>query len=184
MGLGNPGKKYLNNRHNIGYMVLDRLVETKALNFRRSLSWGAKIARVKIKGETVLFVKPLTFMNNSGRCVKKFYEKYNLDFQNILAVYDDVDLDLGRIKFRIKGSSAGHKGMDSIMDALGTDQIHRIKIGIGKPQEGNEDLVDYVLSDFDQDQIKVLKRLIPKAAECCWDWIDKSPDFLMRKYNP
>ena len=181
VGLGNPGRKYSATRHNAGFMVLDRLAKTHSVRFRKSILNSAYIAKVEKKRWQVLLVKPATFMNNSGICVKKIMVHYNIEIDDILIVYDDVDLELGTIRFRTKGRSAGHKGVNSIIQYLNTDLIQRIRIGIGKPD--SEDISDYVLSDFTDTEKAVFDTVVQKASRCCWSWIDRDVGFIMQRCN-
>ena len=117
-GLGNPGSRYKNNRHNVGYMIVEELSRHIGTNFRRSIRLKAYLAKLKINNRDVILVKPSTFMNNSGICVKKICSSYHLAGDDCLVIYDDVDLPLGSIRLKKKGSSAGHRGMESIIDNL------------------------------------------------------------------
>ena len=181
VGLGNPGRKYAATRHNAGFMILDRLAKMHLVRFKRSFINSAYIAKARKNSHDVLLVKPVAFMNNSGVCVKKIVSHYGIKRDNILIVYDDVDLTLGVMRFRTKGRSAGHKGMDSIIQYLDTDLIHRIRIGIGKPN--SEDLSDYVLSGFIDEEKKEFAAIVQKACRCCWDWIDKDISLIMQECN-
>ena len=181
VGLGNPGKKYASTRHNAGFMVLDRLAKVHSARFRKSIINSAYIAKAKKKRREVLLVKPLTFMNNSGICVNRIMARYSAKRDDILIVYDDVDLKLGVMRFRAKGRSAGHKGMDSIMQYLNTDLIQRVRIGISKPD--SEDISDYVLSDFTDSEKEIFDAVVEKASRCCWNWIDRDAGFIMRECN-
>jgi PTH1 family peptidyl-tRNA hydrolase len=178
-GLGNPGKKYKNTRHNVGYMVVEKIGE--GVRFKRSIKLEAYLGEKEVEGEKVLLVKPTTFMNNSGICVKKTIEYYQICFKDFLVIYDDVDLPLGKIRFRKKSSSGGHKGIKSIIEILGSEEINRLRIGIGK-REG-EDLVEYVLSEFSSQEKEILKRVILNAVSASLDWIRFGPEYVMRNYN-
>jgi PTH1 family peptidyl-tRNA hydrolase len=180
-GLGNPGQKYKNNRHNIGYMVVDELARSQATTFKRSFKSPADIAKKAKGNDDILIVKPRTFMNNSGSCVKKVLSVYKVDAQDCLIVYDEVDLPLGQVRFRKKGSCAGHRGMSSIISALGSEQINRLRVGIGGERSG--ELSDYVLSDFSSREKKVLQETINMAALACMDWLSQGADFVMKTYN-
>lgn len=169
VGLGNPGPQYTDNRHNIGYKVVDALAEKEKIKFKKKFRINASLAIKNIGGEEVLLVKPRTFMNNCGFCVAKIIAGYKLGPQDILIIYDDADLPLGEVRYRKKGSSAGHRGVASIISELGTDEIGRIKIGINKPEE--EELADYVLSDFLASEQENLAAVIAKAVLACRDWI-------------
>lgn len=183
VGLGNPGKKYSNSRHNVGFMVLDNLAKTARLRFKKSFTMTAKLARMSSEQDNVLLVKPQSYMNNSGHCLKKICRKYKLSWKDILVVYDDVDLDLGRIKFRAEGSSAGHQGMASVISVLGTDKISRLRVGISKSLSPDGNLADYVLSDFINSERRILAEVIERASNCSLDWINKDVQSLMQKYN-
>jgi len=182
-GLGNPGQQYKNNRHNIGYKVLDSLAKAEGIKFKRSFKTGAYIAKKKIDKEEVLFVKPLTFMNNSGLCVRKVLQYYKVSVDDTLIIYDDVDLPLGALRFRSGGSSAGHRGMASIMEALDTKEINRLRLGISGSQTRIGELADYVLSDFLDSEENIVQEAISKASCACKDWINKGVDFVMKNYN-
>lgn len=182
-GLGNPGQQYKNNRHNVGFKALDNLAKAEGIKFKRSFKTGAYIAKKKIGKEEVLFVKPLTFMNNSGLCVRKILQKYKISADDVLMVYDDADLPLGAIRFRPRGSSAGHRGMASIIEALNTEEINRLKIGINSLQTRSRELADYVLSDFLDSEGDIVQEAIRKASYACKDWINKGVDFVMKNYN-
>lgn len=180
-GLGNPGQQYRKNRHNIGYMVVDEVARIWGLSFRRSFKLTAFIAKKKINKEENFLIKPRTYMNNSGHCLKKVLANYKVLLQDILIVYDDVDLALGKIRFRLKGSCAGHRGMSSIINALGTEEVNRLRIGVGKPESG--ELSDYVLSDFSSSEQELLKDILARSALACMDWISRGPEYVMQKYN-
>ena len=180
-GLGNPGQQYKNNRHNVGYQVLESLVSEKGLEFKRSFRTSSYIAKKKNAEEWIFFVKPRTFMNNSGLCVKKVLNKYKVDFLDVLIIYDDTDLSLGRIRFRTGGSCAGHRGMASIKSALENEEINRLRVGIGSSQ--GQELSDYVLSDFSKEEREILDSTISEAASASWDWVNEGIDFSMQKYN-
>lgn len=180
-GLGNPGAKYRKNRHNVGYMVLDKLADAKHLKFKRYLRLKAKIAGIKVKQTEVILVKPSTFMNNSGLCVEGVLNKYGSLVNDFLIIYDDIHLSLGRVKLKTKGSSGGHQGMNSIISALDTNSVSRLRIGIGQPEGCG--LSQYVLSDFTEDESSDLTGVIADSASACIDWIKQGTDYVMRKYN-
>ncbi|MCM8786875.1 MAG: aminoacyl-tRNA hydrolase [Candidatus Omnitrophica bacterium] len=182
-GLGNPGIKYKNNRHNLGYMVVERCVERyKNIKFSNSNKFSAYIAKIMVDNKEIFFVKPKTFMNNSGYCVKKIITNYSVEFEDILVVYDDIDLPFGKIRFREKGGCGGHRGLLSIIESLGTEQFNRLRIGIGRPQKTDE-VVNYVLSDFRPQEKKLLGLVISKAVFACYDWIFCGAKYVMANYN-
>lgn len=181
-GLGNPGVKYKNNRHNIGYRVIDALAKENNASFRRKLTVCGFLARVRVEGETVLIVKPSAFMNNSGTAVKKTLSAYGVSGSKFLVVCDDIDLPLGMIRFRSSGSSGGHRGLESVINCLGEDKVNRLRVGIGTSNP-REDLADYVLSDFVKDEIETLNMAVETAAKACIDWAKFNNNFVMQKYN-
>ncbi|MEM9283907.1 MAG: aminoacyl-tRNA hydrolase [Verrucomicrobiota bacterium] len=161
VGLGNPGPEYDRTRHNIGFELLDALAKENDLNWSRERKFRAKIA---INEKEVVFAKPLTFMNVSGNAVARLVRHYRLDPQQILVVYDDVDLPISRIRFRASGSAAGHNGIKSIIQFLGTETFPRLKIGIGAA-EGREQMVDHVLGRFDPEEWNEMQKVLAIAGE-------------------
>lgn len=180
-GLGNPGLKYKYNRHNVGYMVVDELGKSKKLHFKRSFKLNALMGEMQVGEDKVFLVKPRTFMNNSGGCVQRVLNNYRVTMNNVLIVYDDVDLPLGKIRFKKKGSSAGHRGLSSVIESLGDDGINRLRLGIGRLKEKN--LCDYVLSDFSCDEKVILDETISLAISACLDWVNFGNEYVMRNYN-
>jgi peptidyl-tRNA hydrolase, PTH1 family len=154
-GLGNPGSKYKKNRHNAGYIVVDEILGSLGVKTARQ-QYNARVSRyVSDKGEHI-FIKPLSYMNNSGIVVNTFLYKENITAKNLLVIYDDIDLPFGTVRYRDKGSAGTHNGMRSIIGNIGDDCFKRIRIGIDKPQPGY-DLAEYVLSDFSGEQFKILR---------------------------
>lgn len=178
-GLGNPGQQYKNNRHNVGYMAADEAANAQGISFKKSFKLSAFAAKKNIGQEEVFFIKPRTYMNNSGLCVKKTLDNYKLSIQDILIIYDDADLPLGEIRFRQKGSCAGHRGMNSVISIMETEQVNRLRIGIGKPDTG--ELSDYVLSDFFPQEREALGEIIRRAVSVCMDWVYRNGNFLTNK---
>lgn len=181
-GLGNPGPKYKNNRHNIGQMVVDELGKAGEARFKRNLFLAAHVLNIKVRNEGVLLVKPNTFMNNSGVCVKKALNKHKVKQDNVLIVYDDIDLPLGAIRMKKQGSFGGHRGLASIIERLGGDRITRLKIGVGRPDAG-EDVAEYVLSDFSRAEESMRNEVLSRAVEACIDWASYGADYVMKEYN-
>jgi len=165
VGLGNPGKEYERTRHNVGWMVLDKLCKELGCSFSRQKFDGLFAEYYTGDGRKVFFLKPLTFMNRSGESVGKFVRFYKLQPQEVLVVYDDLDLPVGKLRLRLKGSSGGHRGVLSVEGALGTQNFPRLRVGIGRP-ERKEEVVDYVLSPFGEEELEVVERAISKAADC------------------
>ncbi len=180
VGLGNPGGKYLKTRHNIGFMVVDKLVkETRAALVKNR--FDAVIHECLVKGERVLFVRPQTFMNLSGGAVRKIVSKHGCRDDEILVVLDDSDLPLGKIRIREQGGSGGHKGLKSIMDCLGSSSIPRLKIGIGScPSEYKK---EFVLSPFTQEEVENVKSALDRACKAIDVWYTKGIIDCMNMFN-
>jgi PTH1 family peptidyl-tRNA hydrolase len=182
VGLGNPGKKYIESRHNLGFMVVRRLAKELGVKFRYILRLEADIARKRTKTKDILLVLPQAFMNNSGKVVRKLLKNKKIATKNILVVYDDLDLDFGKMRMRPKGSAAGHKGIKSIIQELNTQDFGRIKIGIGRPESGMSGS-DYVLSEFSSEEKEELPPIIDKAVRACLCWVEEGIDTAMAKFN-
>ncbi|NLN16305.1 MAG: aminoacyl-tRNA hydrolase [Firmicutes bacterium] len=178
VGLGNPGSRYELTRHNLGFMVVDRLARLEGLSWRRE-AFPALGARGFFAGHEVLLVKPQTYMNNSGQCMAPLLEQYALE--DILVVYDDMDLDLGRLRLRAKGSAGTHKGMGSVVKAAG-EMIPRLRLGIGPPLP-TQDPVDFVISPFRPDEIVPAREMVDRAAEAVRTWIAAGIEEAMLRYN-
>jgi len=178
-GLGNPGRKYLGTRHNIGSMALDRLAALKNCRFTLSLSCACWLA--KVRGTEALLIKPRTYMNICGGCIAKIVRKYKLSADDLLVVCDDADLELGALRLRQNGSSGGHRGLQSISVALGRQDFCRLRLGIGRDRP--RDLADYVLEEFSGQQRQRLDQVLDEAAQACLEWIEAGPQAAMNKYN-
>ncbi len=181
VGLGNPGKEYEKTRHNLGFMVIDELVRRLRLkNFSEEAL--SHVYKARVAGREVLFAKPQTYMNNSGLAVVNLLEENEIDPQEMLVVYDDLDLPLGMTRLRLEGSSGGHRGVESIIKSIGTEKFPRLKIGIGRPKK-KEDVVGYVLSPFSKDEEEIARAVIKKASECVLRSIELSPQDAMEFCN-
>ncbi|MFH1678799.1 MAG: aminoacyl-tRNA hydrolase [Candidatus Omnitrophota bacterium] len=182
VGLGNPGRTYKYSRHNIGFLVIERLAEN--LNIKMKLCAAMKIylGRGRARGEEVILVKPLTFMNLSGQSVNLLFKKYDFGLEDVLVVFDDVDLGWGKIRIRPKGSAGGHKGVKSIIDTLGSSNFARLRFGIGRP-EFKAEVSDYVLSRWSKEEKKELAGCLNRAADCCENWVISGIDKSMDKFN-
>jgi len=185
VGLGNPGLKYEFTRHNIGFRIVDSLARDIEIEFKRVKSYYSLISRGTINNHKVMLVKPQTFMNLSGRAVSKVVSYYQIPHQDLLIVYDDLNLELGQIRIRKKGSAGGHKGMESIMQYLNSEDIPRLRIGIGNPSVNfNFDCVSYVLSNFNNnDERDKIKKVIQLSTEAVKMIIEDDFEKAMRKYN-
>lgn len=173
VGLGNIGEKYAKNRHNTGFMVIDELVkkiekEGIEVNWEENKKLKAIIAKFPYNSETILLVKPTTLMNNSGEAISKILQFYKEPVKNLTVIYDDIDLPLGTIRIRDKGSAGTHNGMKSIIESLGTETFRRIRIGIesrGKLTAKQQELSSFVLSAFTEKEISILKKIIKEAGK-------------------
>ena len=154
IGLGNPGKEYENTRHNVGFNVIDILAKEYDISVTK-IKHKALIGEGRIGSEKVLLVKPQTYMNLSGETLIDIYKYYKVDLDNIIVIYDDMDIEPGKIKIRKKGSSGGHNGMKSIIQMIGTEDFPRIRIGIGRP-EHNGDEINHVIGAIPEEQIPLL----------------------------
>jgi PTH1 family peptidyl-tRNA hydrolase len=182
VGLGNPGREYEETRHNAGFLVVDYLAHAEGVTFSPS-RFQALLARATIGDHIVLLVKPQTYMNLSGLAVAALVRFYKLDPKDdLLIVSDDLDLPLGRLRFRMRGSHGGQRGLLSIINELGTDEFSRLRLGIGRPLE-NEDAKGHVLSVFDPEEEPVLDEVILTAAGAVCTWIKKGPIEAMNSFN-
>ena len=181
VGLGNIGPQYNQTRHNTGFMVVEQFAQKADIQFTNR-KMEAKIGTGQVNGEKVMLVEPTTFMNESGRAVGKLMHFCKLDIHDLIIVHDDMDLPLGRIRIRPKGSAGGHNGIKSIIAALGTDQFDRIKVGIQHPQKST--VVNYVLGKFNEEQRAIFNVAADHAVAALFDWVDGAtvPD-LMNQYN-
>ena len=184
VGLGNPGLKYEFTRHNIGFRIVDSLARDMGTEFKKVKSYYSLISRGTINNHKAMLVKPQTFMNLSGRAVSKVVSYYKIPLQDLLIVYDDLNLELGQIRIRKKGSTGGHKGIESIMQYLNSEDIPRLRIGIGNPSINfNFDCVSYVLSNFNNDEKDKIKEVIQLSTEAIKTVIEDGFEKAMRKYN-
>lgn len=179
VGLGNPGIKYKNTRHNIGFMFVDSVVDDAKVIMKLSAKLKAQIGFCEINGEKVCLCKPMTYMNLSGEAVKAVMKYYNISIEDILVIHDDLDLSTGRIRIRERGSCGGHNGMRSIIEQLGSSEIKRIRIGIDK----KDNVIDYVLSRFTKDEMENISKDLIIAPLIIKDYIGQSFSNLMNKYN-
>jgi len=160
VGLGNPGAKYQKTRHNVGFRLIDELADSLGLKWRDNKTLHAKAASIKSK---LILIKPQAFMNNSGLVVRTVMRKQGIKPADILVLYDDIDMELGKVRFRPNGSSGGHNGIQSIIDTLRTKEIPRIKIGIGRSNKAPPD--KYVLSDFSAGELAHIKSSLDSAID-------------------
>ena len=180
-GLGNPGRKFDRNRHNVGFMLLNRLAVKFDETFNHVQS-KALVARATCLGERVILMKPQTYMNESGRSVSSLLHYFRIPLTNLLVAYDDVDLPLGTLRLRPGGGSAGQKGMQSIIERLGTEDFPRLRIGTGRPP-GRKEAANYVLEDFPADEIELLDETLDRAVSAVLIYLQYGLDQAMNQYN-
>jgi peptidyl-tRNA hydrolase, PTH1 family len=187
VGLGNPGKTYAHNRHNVGFQCLNYFARLHSIAFdHRQCQTRAGIG--KARGEKLLLAKPRTFVNLSGKSVACLVHKHNMPLSDLLVIYDDLDLPLGKIRLRQSGSSGGHKGMNSIISALGSEAFPRIRVGIGRPQAeklsmSEDAVVSYVLSDFSPEEEAIIKPVIASVSEAIDCFLTQGITAAMNKFN-
>ena len=188
VGLGNPGREYRNTRHNVGFMLLDRLALKLNVRFTRLQSRALVASAAYVPNNVgggeckIILAKPQTFMNLSGRSVQGLIHFYKLPLTNLLVTHDDLDLAPGTIRIRPDGGSAGQKGMTSILERLGTDDFPRLRLGIGRPP-GQMQAPDYVLQEFSKAELTVISETLGRAAEAVLTFVNEGLDAAMNKYN-
>jgi PTH1 family peptidyl-tRNA hydrolase len=180
VGLGNPGPAHSRNRHNVGFSVLDRLAERYKLHFDR-LEFQGRLAIGTLEGSPFILLKPLSYMNRSGRVVKPVLSRYKVDLPDLLIIHDDLDLPLGKIRIRAAGGSGGHRGMESVIASLRTDIIARIRIGIGRPQGDPPE--EYVLQDFSLEESITMEGTYEQALAAVECFLREGIDATMNNYN-
>lgn len=182
VGLGNPGTEYALTRHNVGWDVIDRLTESVGAGRPTQKFGGACWGPVVLKGEHVCFLKPYTYMNNSGVAVGELARFYKIAVSDVLVVVDDINLPVGRMRLRAKGSAGGHNGLKSIIAHLSSLDFPRLRIGVGTcPQYYN--MADWVLGRFPPEDRSVIDRMIAAAASCCEEWCSSTTERLMNSVN-
>jgi len=178
-GLGNPGRKYSRTRHNVGFMVIEEVADSYMINLTARKEY--RIGRGSVEGHDILLVEPLLFMNLSGLAVKKILRKFNIQPENLIIIHDDIDMETGKLRIRRTGSSGGHKGVESIIQNIGSKDFIRIKIGIGREQEIPAE--EYVLSKFKRQEIGAIKETIQRAADAIHSIISEGADKAMNEFN-
>ena len=182
VGLGTPGEKYENTRHNVGFQVVDELAERQNAPVQK-LKFKALTNLLTISGERVLVMKPVTYMNLSGEAVRPAADFYKIPPERILVISDDTALDPGKLRIRTKGSAGGHNGLKSIIQHLGTDQFPRVKIGVGEKPHPDYDMADWVLSKFTGEDLKTIQAAVKKAADAVACYLENGPDKAMNRFN-
>lgn len=180
VGLGNPGKEYEKTRHNTGFACIDAFCKDRFSLHIEKKGFGGLYTSVKSGTETLLFLKPQTYMNLSGNSVREIVNFFKIPMENVIVIYDDMDLETGKIRLRGAGSSGGHKGMKSVIENLGTEEIKRIRVGIGR---NTIPVIDYVLEKPNSEQQKQLDEAILKAEKAMQDIVERGFDHAMNVYN-
>ena len=182
VGLGNPDKKYENTRHNCGWMAVDHLADKLCCKVNK-IKFKSFVGECRINNKRALLMKPTTYMNNSGQAVVEAMNFYKLPPENVIVIFDDISLDVGKMRIRQKGSDGGQKGMRSIIYLSGKDTFPHIKIGIGAKPNPDWDLADWVLSRFSKDEGKLLEEMFDHAADAIALMVDGKIDRAMNLYN-
>ncbi|WP_159796837.1 aminoacyl-tRNA hydrolase [Streptococcus halichoeri] len=183
VGLGNPGSKYEGTRHNVGFMAIDSIVNNLDVTFTENKTFKALVGAAFLNQEKVYFVKPTTFMNNSGLAVKALLTYYNISVKDMIVIYDDLDMEIGKLRFRQKGSAGGHNGIKSIIAQVGTQEFDRIKIGIGRPDK-NMTVINHVLGKFDKEAAIAIDIALEKVVNAVNFYLQEQDFALtMQKYN-
>ncbi|NLI93910.1 MAG: aminoacyl-tRNA hydrolase [Peptococcaceae bacterium] len=180
VGLGNPGMKYSQTRHNVGFMLLDLLVKEQGYVYRND--FRGKLAEGRVGEERIFLLKPYTYMNLSGLAVNELASYYKIPGSELLVLADDMDLPLGRIRLRPKGSSGGHNGLKSIIGELGYQDFWRLKIGVGRPKE-NQDVINHVLTTFNKEETKIINEVMERALQATLLWLENRGQDAMSIYN-
>ncbi|UTT42999.1 aminoacyl-tRNA hydrolase [Exiguobacterium aurantiacum] len=181
VGLGNPGKKYEMTRHNVGFLAIDRLADKHGIKLDEA-KFKALIGTGRINGERVVLVKPLTYMNLSGESVRPILDYYKIEIDDLLVIYDDLDMVPGKLRFRPKGSAGGHNGIKSLIQHLGTQDFKRLKLGIGRPPHPIK-VVDWVLMNYRKEDMPELNDTLDQAVSAATDFMDTEWIALMNRYN-
>lgn len=183
VGLGNPGSKYEKTKHNIGFMAIDNIVKNLDVTFTDDKNFKAQIGSTFINHEKVYFVKPTTFMNNSGIAVKTLLTYYNIDITDLIVIYDDLDMEVSKLRLRSKGSAGGHNGIKSIIAHIGTQEFNRIKVGIGRPLKGMT-VINHVMGQFNTEDNIAISLTLDRVVNAVKFYLQEN-DFekTMQKFN-
>ena len=189
VGLGNPGLFYAHNRHNIGYMCVNRFAREHKIRFNKKQGL-ARIGSGEINGEKVVLARPQTFMNNSGESVNRLVKRYKTELTDLIVIHDDLDLPTGKIRLRQGRGSGGHKGIESIITHLGKGTFYRVRVGIGRPDiaedtdiDREQAVIDYVLSGFTRQEKKIMDIAIPEVGRAILCLLTEGIEAAMNKYN-
>jgi len=189
VGLGNPGQGYAHNRHNVGFMCLNHFAKTQGIRFDKKQG-KARVGTGEVADNEVVLARPQTYMNFCGESVSRLVKRFDVKLDDLLVIHDDLDLPLGKIRIRQGGGSGGHKGIESIISCLGSQDFIRIRVGIGRPAvaEGSteisdDDIIAYVLSDFTPHQKRIITTVIPRVSEAILCFLTEGLTSAMNKYN-
>lgn len=183
VGLGNPGEGYEFSRHNIGFWAIDQLAKAWGIKFHRKKAFESGIGEGDYKGVSVLLIKPLTYMNRSGEAVSKILESFKLSPQDVLVILDDIFLPLGVSRFRLTGSSGGHKGLQSIIDVCGTKEVHRLRLGVGLPKDRAQTWADHVLGPFERDELEMARQMVEEARDIVAVYITRGFEIARKRFE-
>jgi peptidyl-tRNA hydrolase, PTH1 family len=181
IGLGNPGRKYDQTRHNLGFHVVDHIAEQNGVAIKKRFC-DSLVGELMVAGERVFLAKPQTYMNRSGEAVKALLKEFRASPESLVIVYDELDLPFGRIRVRLKGSAAGHRGVVSVMEHLAGAPFYRVRVGIGRPPEGTEP-ADFVLNRFSSQEVAQLDEVIAQAANAALCIFEEGGQRAMEKFN-
>jgi PTH1 family peptidyl-tRNA hydrolase len=185
IGLGNPGRSYARHRHNVGFIALSNFARSQGIKLDRKKSL-ARIGAGKVAGNEVVLARPQTFMNNSGQSVSRLVKKFKIALNDLIVIHDDLDLPLAKIRISSGSSSGGHKGINSIIQELGSQDFIRLRIGIGrpnKPQISEDDIIAYVLSDFTPVEKRAINNIVPRVSEAIICLLKEGLTTAMNKFN-
>jgi len=189
VGLGNPGRGYANNRHNVGFICLNHFARTEGIRFDKKQG-KARIGMGKVAGNEAVLARPQTYMNLSGQSVSLLIKKFDIALDDLIVIHDDLDLPLGKIRISRGSGSGGHKGIDSIISSLGSQDFSRLRVGIGRPMVppvptpiSEDDIIAYVLSDFTAEEKQIISQVIPRVSEAIYYLLTEGLVAAMNKYN-
>lgn len=185
VGLGNPDLEYKFTRHNLGFMVLDRIAEKNGIKVKRVRKFKSLIGEVSISGIQAILAKPLTYMNKSGEAVSRLIEWYKMPLTELMVICDDINLKVGAMRIRRKGGYGGHRGLESIIDSLGTNLFPRMRLGIS-PLNGRKStkaISSYVLDQFTIEEKDIVSDVIDEASAVCYVWLKEGIDAAMNRFN-
>jgi len=189
VGLGNPGQGYTHNRHNVGFICLNHFARTQGIRWDKRQG-KARIGSGEVGGSKVVLAKPQTYMNRSGESVSRLVKKFDINLNNLLVIHDDLDLPLGKIRIRHGGGSGGHKGINSIINELGSPGFTHLRVGIGHPppnegstESSDEEIISYVLGDFTPEEKQTMAQVIPRVSEAIYCLLTEGLTTAMNRYN-